>query len=98
MFPGLTALAIRMIKDVVPTARFTSIACLAQTCAPAHKDKYNLPQNNIVIPLEVPSDGGGIWIEDCEGDDVREVKPGLRVRGRVVTLQQYKPLLLNPHR
>ena len=98
MFPGLTALAIRMIKDVVPTARFTSIACLAQTCAPAHKDKYNLPQNNIVIPLEVPSNGGGIWIEDCQGDDVREVKPGLRVRGRVVTLQQYKPLLLNPHR
>ena len=98
MFPGLTALAIRVIKDVVPTSRFTSIACLTQTCAPAHKDKYILPQNNIVIPLEVPRDGGGIWIEDCEGDDVREVKPGLKVRGRVVALQQYKPLLLNPHR
>ncbi|OLP90683.1 hypothetical protein AK812_SmicGene27738 [Symbiodinium microadriaticum] len=34
------------------------------------EDKYILPQNNIVIPLEVPRDGGGIWIEDCEGDDV----------------------------
>ena len=98
--PGLSALAVRIIKEAAPRAPFTSIALLMQTCALPHKDKYNLTQNNIIVPLELPSpgNGGGIWIEDSQGHDLREVRTGLWVRGRVVDLQKFQPFLLDPHK
>ena len=98
-FPGLTALALRLVKHAAPQAPFTSLALLIQTCAPPHKDKYNLPQNNIIVPLDLPPSGagGGIWVEDPNGADIREVRTGLQVRGRVEPLQRLQAFHLDPH-
>ena len=97
-FPGFTKLLNRLVQHVMPGHVCTTLAILSQTTARPHKDKFNQPTSNAVIPLEVPSNGGGIWVQDESGTDRRWVTPKQQASGTVHHLTPLCPFLLNPHK
>ncbi|CAE7271935.1 unnamed protein product, partial [Symbiodinium sp. CCMP2456] len=71
-YPALTKLLTRIIVEVVPDASFTSVLVSCNTPRGIHKDINNdYNTKNYVIPLCVPSRGGDLWVELCEGDVVQ---------------------------
>ena len=89
---------VRMVQHVDPGCTYTTLALLSQTCSKPHVDRFNLPTSNLVLPLQVPCNGGGIWIEHPEGSDTRWVTPKRQVPGHVVRLEPLVPLYLDPHK
>ena len=96
--PGLAALALRLVKEAAPNTTFSSIAILSKGPMALHQCKYVLPCSKILLPLEVPESGGGVWVEDELGDDRREVCSGLQVRGRVLLLKRFEPFFPDPNK
>ena len=60
LFPGFARLMVRIVQHVDPRCTYTTLALLSQTCSKPHVDRCNLPTSNLVLPLQVPCDGGGI--------------------------------------
>ena len=97
-FPGFTKLFNRLVQHLMPGHVCTTLAVLSQTTAKPHNDKFNQPTSNAVIPLEVPRKGGGIWVQDESGKDLRWVTPKQQAPGTVHQLSPLCPFLLNPHK
>ena len=97
-FPGFAKLLARMVAAVDPKHEFTTLTILNQTRAKPHRDTYNLPVSNLILPLRVPPSGGGIWVERALGDDARWVTPKMRVAGEVQSLTPFQPCYLDPHK
>ena len=96
--PGFTRLFARMVNELAPSHTFTTLTLLSETCSEPHKDKFNMPNSNLIIPLVVPATGGRLWIENVGGDEYRQVTPKQQVAGRVYPLRTLTPLALNPHK
>ena len=96
--PGLAALALRLVKEAAPNTTFSSIAILSKGPMALRQCKYVLPCSKILLPLEVPESGGGVWVEDELGDDMREVCSGLQVRGRVLLLKRFELFFPDPNK
>ena len=71
--PGMARLLVRIVCHLVPEHPFTTLTLLSQACLKPHKDNLNLPCSNVVIPLQLPNEGRGIWVQDPNGCDVRQV-------------------------
>ena len=97
-FPGFTKLLNRLVQHVMPGHACTTLAILSQATAKPHKDKFNQPTSNAVIPLEVPRMGGGIWVQDESGTELRWVTPKQQALGTIHQLTPLCPFLLNPHK
>ena len=67
-FPGFTKLLIRIVKECKPNHTFSSLALIRQAEVPPHRDKFNLPNSNILVPLSTPSKGLILWSELKQGD------------------------------
>ena len=96
--PGFTRLFARMLSELAPSHTYTSLTLLSETCAEPRKDKFNMPNSNLIVPLTVPAVGGGLWIETAGGDECRQVTPKKRVAGRVYPLRALTPMALDPHK
>ena len=62
----------KYIRHMVPEAVFTSLALLYDQEAKPHRDSGNDATPNVVIKLS-DFQGGGLWIEDPLGQDVRDI-------------------------
>ena len=96
--PGMARLLVRIVCHLVPEHPFTTLTLLSQACLKPHKDNFNLPCSNVVIPLQLPNEGGGIWVQDPNGCDVRQVTEKMVVPGRVHPLKIHEPFFLDPHK
>ena len=96
--PGMARLLVRIVCHLVPEHPFTTLTLLSQACLKPHKENFNLPCSNVVIPLQLPNEGGGIWVQDTNGCDVRQVTEKMSVPGRVHSLKIHEPFFLDPHK
>ena len=85
--PGFVRLLTRLLGELAPSHVFTTLTLLSETCSEPHKDKFNMPSSNLIVPLAVPANGRGLWIETAQGNDVKQVTPKLKVAGRVYPLR-----------
>ena len=96
--PGFVRLLARMINVLAPSHAFTTLTLLSETRSEPHKDKFNMPNSNLIVPLTIPENGGGLWIETDQGEDFRQVTPKKQVAGRVYPLRTLTPMFLDPHK
>ena len=65
--PWLASLAAKLLRSKDPDCVFTSIMVLVDSESPTHIDRYNKGRNT-VLALELPTQGGGLWVELLKGD------------------------------
>ena len=88
-YPGFTRLLARVLRDCWPEQCFTSLALV--TCAEIapHKDKFNLPGSNLLLPLKLPKGGLCLWSE-LKTSDLVTGRPATRIlaNGQLVSGQE----------
>ncbi|CAE7437089.1 RE1 [Symbiodinium sp. CCMP2592] len=92
-FPNLVALINRFMKQEMPGATWTSFTVSKDVTFTPHKDTHNDPNSqNVLVVLNHKGqcNGGNLWIEHKDGDQMRQVKQNLKLRGVVM------PVLRNP--
>ena len=77
----------KFIKQKVPDVVFTSFAVLYDQEAKPHRDSGNDSTPNVVIKLS-DFQGGGLWIEDPLGPDVRDID-GRTIAGSNTDFDEY---------
>ena len=89
-YPGFTRLLARMVQDCWPNDTFTSLALVSCADVPPHRDKFNIPGCNFLLPLRLPRGGLCLWSELRKGDLVTG-SPATRLlpSGRVVSGQEH---------
>ena len=70
-FLGFFKLMIRMLYYVDPAFQYTSLALITQGDVPPHRDKYNAPASNLLLPLKLPSKGVVLRAEALVGDIIQ---------------------------
>ena len=98
--PQLARLLAAMLHVKCPEATFTSLMLSINVCAPLHLDRYNCG-SNVVLPVLMPKQGGGLWIELTQGDTVRHplaIKDhnGVPIAGQSIKLKENEPVMFCP--
>ena len=88
-FPGFSSLLARIVREVAPKQKFTTLALIRKEAVEARPEIVRRPTSSFIVPLQVPVKGGGFWVEDATGGEVRPGLEGMQVQGRV---QQFRPL------
>ena len=82
VYPQVTELCARFVKQQAPGLKFSSIACFEGLLAAPHLDPSNSCLPNVVIALSKFT-GGEIWVHSKTGNSFREVEgcmlPGVRL-------------------
>ena len=93
----------RLLQQDHPNESFTSFVVSRNSSMPVHQDRNNDPNTcNLISPLQVPHNKGGIWMEVKVGDplvseDIRfQDHKGQRYFGCVIPLSQ--PVRVRPDR
>ena len=98
--PNMTRLLAMMVTDKVPNQKFSSMMLIVNASAPVHTDKYN-SGHNILLPVTVPANGGGLWLELRTGDTVTgqvQIRDGSSgpVAGQAIPLSAGQPAVFDP--
>ena len=71
--PGFAALLARLVREVLPSATFTTVVYSVDAQALIHKDRHNdYASLSHLVPLAMPTSGGRLWTQLCSGDEVSE--------------------------
>ena len=103
-FPGFLALFVKMIEVVDPAFRYTSLALVASTSIPPHRDTSNCPSSSLLLPIKLPRKGLTVWTEVRVGDLVQgpleqlEVAPSQCKVGHTTLLKLLQPHYLDARR
>ena len=103
-FPGFLALLVKMVETVDPAFRYTSLALVASTSIPPHRDASNCPGSNLPVTLKLPKKGVTIWTEVWVKDLVQgpleqlEVAPSQYKVGHTTLLKLLQPHYLDARR
>ncbi|CAE7226300.1 GIP, partial [Symbiodinium sp. CCMP2456] len=104
-YPEVTQVLSKMVQEVTPEATFTAMWVTRTSKLGVHKDVNNdEATENFVLPIAVPYQGGGLWVELAKGDKVqgelceREDERGRRRYGQLLPLQPREHIRLNPRR
>ncbi|CAE7229590.1 GIP, partial [Symbiodinium sp. CCMP2456] len=104
-YPEVTQVLSKMIQEVTPEATYTAMWVTKTSKLGIHKDVNNdEATENFVLPIAIPSQGGGLWVELARGDKVqgelceREDERGRRRYGQLLPLQPREHVRLNPRR
>ena len=102
--PGFAALLARLVREVLPSATFTTVVYSVDAQALIHKDRHNdYASLSHLVPLAMPTSGGRLWTQLCSGDEVSGVPKvfnykGVPVAGQVRELGKalsFRPGLLH---
>ena len=85
VYPRVTELCARFVKQQTPGLKFSSIACFKGMLAAPHLDPSNSCLPNAVVALSKFT-GGEIWVQSKTGDSFREVE-GCMLPGVKLSLQ-----------
>ncbi|CAE7498469.1 GIP [Symbiodinium sp. CCMP2456] len=104
-YPEVTQVLSKMIQEVTPEATYTAMWVTKTSKLGIHKDVNNdEATENFVLPIAIPSQGGGLWVELARGDKVqgelceREDERGRRRYGQLLPLPPREHVRLNPRR
>ncbi|OLP84290.1 Copia protein [Symbiodinium microadriaticum] len=89
--PQLTRLINAFLRKLFPTGTWTSIIINDNITFVPHRDSYNMPDSdNFLVCVsskeEMPS-GGRLWIEDSQGQELRQVRPNHELLGKLVEIR-----------
>ncbi|CAE7837310.1 unnamed protein product [Symbiodinium sp. CCMP2592] len=97
-FPNLVALINRFMQQEMPTASWSSFTISQDVTFTPHKDTHNEPDSlNVLVVLNHKGQckGGSLWIEQEDGDQMRQIKPDLNLRGVVMPVLR-RPVQFSP--
>ena len=97
-FPNLVALINRFMQQEMPNASWSSFTISKDVTFTPHKDTHNEPgSQNVLVVLNHKGQckGGSLWIEHEDGDQIRQVKPDLNLRGVVMPVLRH-PVQFDP--
>ena len=104
--PAVTSFFAKFARDVVGAEHFATVVVQKNGRGSIHRDFHNKPgSKNWVCPLTSCA-GGGLWVQaeglepcylqDVEALEEREVRPGTRVKGRVMKTEKGEPFAFDP--
>ncbi|CAE7365731.1 unnamed protein product, partial [Symbiodinium sp. CCMP2592] len=97
-FPNLVALINRFMQQEMPAASWSSFTISQDVTFTPHKDTHNEPDSlNVLVVLNHKGQckGGSLWIEQEDGDQMRQIKPDLNLRGVVMPVLR-RPVQFSP--
>ena len=102
-YPELGRMMAKMVLESFPEATSTSIMVSKDFNRGYHKDSNNdANTRNYVIPIQVPSQGGALWVElqpgdVVEGEVLQRLDPHGKVHyGQVYEMKEGTPIVLDP--
>ena len=94
LFPEVTRVLTRFVRQQRRNHTFTAVALFRGQQTELHSDKWNEPDSyNLVLPITQVISGGGIWIEDPDGE-AQCPQYNCNLPGRILHL----PALFKPSR
>ncbi|CAE7249757.1 RE1, partial [Symbiodinium natans] len=96
-----TKYLVKATKEITGQREFTALGLIRNTSFGCHRDVHNeADSRNVLLPLLVPENGGGLWIEDedvPEEGAVFRTPPGAKSpkRGKVQELERGKPIVFS---
>ena len=92
--PQLTRLINAFLRKLFPTGTWISIIINDNITFVPHRDSYNMPgSDNFLVCVsskeEMPS-GGRLWIEDSQGQELRQVRPNHELLGKLVEIRDFR--------
>ncbi|CAE7816426.1 unnamed protein product [Symbiodinium sp. CCMP2592] len=97
-FPNLVALINRFMQQEMPATSWSSFTISQDVTFTPHKDTHNEPDSlNVLVVLNHMGQckGGNLWIEQEDGDQMRQIKPDLNLRGVVMPVLR-RPVQFSP--
>ena len=90
VYPVVTRFLTKLARAVLPNFRFSTVTLFRDLMTPVHIDAHN-EQGSLNALIAVSTFvGGGLWVADSSGPEVREVN-GRPVSGRIVQFQDTAP-------
>ena len=90
MYPNVSRYLTKLASEVLPEFRFSTVTLLRDLMTPVHVDAHN-EQGSLNALIAVSAfRGGGLWIAESSGPDVREVN-GRPTEGRILQFQASMP-------
>ncbi|CAE7317713.1 GIP [Symbiodinium sp. CCMP2592] len=96
--PMLTKVLCKLMNKIAPGVQFTTIVLARNVTFKPHRDSQNQKgsKNTIVcLNSSLQCKGGELWVQSKDGNDVREVRPGLEVAGEAHDICR-KPFTFSP--
>ena len=90
VYPAVTKYLTKLVRAVLPNFRFSTVTLFRDLMTPVHVDAHN--EQGTLNALIALSDfgGGGLWVADASGQDMREVN-GRPMSGRILQFQPTEP-------
>ena len=92
--PQLTRVLVAFIRKIMPNLSFTTLIINDNLTFLPHKDARNLAASkNGLVCLNSSRDchGGGLWVQDADGSELRQIRPNVHKHGRVHDIRR-RPL------